>query len=145
MAQHPDRRGTKGRFGVCKIQNEPDAGGVTFRTWAGAHGEGPGASRTGRAGKGGGGEGMGDVWVKRVSNFYLQIILRRFIMGLFDKKPKCPYCGSKKIFCEEKGFHFKPHMLITGVLGATIEAIKGKQLQWHCEKCDETFEIGAEE
>jgi predicted RNA-binding Zn-ribbon protein involved in translation (DUF1610 family) len=61
-------------------------------------------------------------------------------MGLFNKKPKCPYCGSKKIFPEEKGFHFKPHMLITGIWGVAAEAVKSKQIQWYCEKCGETWD-----
>jgi DNA-directed RNA polymerase subunit RPC12/RpoP len=63
----------------------------------------------------------------------------------FEKKPKCPYCGSKMIIPEKKGFHFKPHMLFTGIFGMAAEAVKSQQVQWHCQKCDETFEIGEEE
>jgi hypothetical protein len=31
-------------------------------------------------------------------------------------------------------------MLITGVLGVAAEAVKSKQIQWHCEKCGETWD-----
>jgi predicted RNA-binding Zn-ribbon protein involved in translation (DUF1610 family) len=63
-------------------------------------------------------------------------------MGIFDKKPKCPYCGSKKIFREKKGFHFKPTMLIPiiGAVTEMAEVVKSKQMQWHCEKCGETWD-----
>jgi transposase-like protein len=80
-------------------------------------------------------------------------------MGLFNKKPKCLHCGSKKIFREEKGFHSKldPRdrwvfmvdgafaLMAEAIQSALIPSLKNKQMQWHCEKCGKTFEIGAEE
>jgi hypothetical protein len=39
---------------------------------------------------------------------------------------------------EEKGFRKKS--IIFGVIGIAAEAIRSKQLQYRCDKCDETWE-----
>jgi DNA-directed RNA polymerase subunit RPC12/RpoP len=64
-------------------------------------------------------------------------------MGIFDifkKRIRCPSCGSKKVGLEEKGFHFKPHMLITCVVGVAAEAIKSKETHYACQKCGKVWD-----
>jgi predicted RNA-binding Zn-ribbon protein involved in translation (DUF1610 family) len=57
---------------------------------------------------------------------------------IFEKKRKCPSCGSKKVEEEKKGF--RKGMALLGPIGLITEGIRSQQTHFVCQKCGTTWE-----